>query len=286
MIKKFSLPDYYGKYRYILKILEYKETHPNLFYLDREIDNCYGAHPDILWTGGRNVEHDQNISMSDILDGYNKYPKVELRHVCTNLFITPEIANDYKTNFFMSKFLRSNDKLIVANPLLIDYIKEKYPNTKLVYSTTMNITDIDEINKITKDNIYVMNYNYNNNDKYLAQLKHPENIEVLCGEPCIPNCSTRMNHYECISKIILGQAKIDDFECPNGSESRSIRDIMQLPTAITSKRIDELANMGIQYFKISGRNLQVPKWLALIVYYLVLPSQRDNVYVELLDSWW
>lgn len=285
MIKRFSLPDYYGKIEYIINFIKFRQEHQEYFYNDRIIDSCYGAHPDILWAGGRRVGYDHSMSMQQVLEEYSAFPEVELRHVCTNYFINQEIAHDYKTNYFMQHYLRDQDKLIVANELLINFLKQNYPNTKLIYSTTLNITDIKEVNKISKDHIYVLNYNYNNNNEYLEHLENIHNIEILCAEPCQPNCPLRLQHYKHISMEMLGLTD-EEFICHNNQDYRFKSEIMQLPTAVTSERVDELANMGIQYFKISGRLLKVPAWLDLLVYYLVLPQYQELVFMQLLNSWW
>ena len=224
--------------------------------------------------------------MSILLNLFSEFPLIELRHVCTNCLVSEEIATDYKTNLFMQRYLRPHDKLIVNHPILIKHIQKNYPKTELIYSTTMNITDINIINELTKDHIYVLNYNYNNNNEYLKQLKYPNNIEILCAEQCMPNCPQRMNHYEYVSKTILGLEEGNQFHCNSGNELLLFDDIMKLPTAITSQRIDELAAMGIQYFKISGRTSKTPNWLISILYYLALPEYRDHIYLKLLNKWW
>lgn len=283
-IKKFSIPDYYGKSTYLADFIKYQQDFPQYFYSDRIIDSSYGAHPTILWTGGRIIHSDTaEKPMETILD---ELSNIELRHVCTNLFITPEVLTDYRTNYFLQHYVRPQDKLIIANKVLKDYLKEHYPNIDYIYSTTMNIIDLEKINKITKNHIYVLNYNYNNDNDYLKKLKYPEHIEVICAEPCMPNCPNRIKHYEEISKAALGLEEDKNFHCLSNSEYKLRTDLMKLSTAITSERVDELANMGIQYFKISGRILKIPAWLDLLVYYLVLPEHREYVYLQLMDAWW
>ena len=287
MIKKFSLPDYYGKGNLILNIVQYRKAHPTWFYEDRIIDSCYGSHPNILWTGGRSLRivNIPEIPMKTILANFNHFPEISLRHVCTNLFITEELTLDYKSNYFMERYIRKNDSVIIASPVLIDYFKTKYPKIPLVYSTTMNITDIDKVNEVTENNLYVLNYNYNTDDEYIKKLQHPENIEILCAEPCIPNCPKRMEHYEIISKDILGLTNYP-YICGFDSERRTFGDIMQLPHAVPNERVEELSNMGIQYFKISGRAFTVPNWLYCILYYLMKPEYLLKAYIELLATWW
>ena len=131
-----------------------------------------------------------------------------------------------------------------------------------------------------------MNYNYNNNNSYLKQLKHPENIEILCAEPCLQNCPNRVAHYKNVSEMILGLN--DTFyameQCPmhNKHTFLSTSDIQLLPNAVTNKRVEELSQLGIKYFKISGRQLPPLILLEVILYYLVLTEYHQRVREEIL----
>lgn len=287
MIKKFSLPDYYVKGPYLVAIALYKEQHPEEFFPDRIIDNCYGAHPMLLWTGGRLIalRGEPERPMEAILENFNQCEGVKLRHICTNSLITEELCLDYKSNYLLQYYMRPGDSITVASPILIEYLKKNYPQIPLIYSTTLNIKNIDEVNRITENNVYVMNYNFNNDDNYIKQLKHPENIEVLCAEPCVPNCPNRTKHYTSISRTALG-LDTEPFVCPFKSETRLFDDLMELPHAITNERVDELSEMGIQYFKISGRAYTLPLWLYCIFYYLVRPEYLRRVYMHFLCTWW
>jgi hypothetical protein len=152
----------------------------------------------------------------------------------------------------------------------------------------LDIIDLDKVNEITKNNIYVINYNFNNNDYYLDNLKHKENIELICAEPCVPNCPVRTKHYKAISEMVLNifEEPENYVDCPYGSTNRTFAEMLKLPHAITNERVDELAKKGFQYFKISGRCATIPIWLESIVYYLALPKYREEVRQILLSSLW
>ena len=287
MIKKFSLPNYYAYGNNVLHLAKYRKSHPQYFYQDRIIDSVYDAHPSVLWTGGRNtkVENMAEIPMSEIIKKFDDFPAISLRHVFTNSLITPELTLDYRCNQFMRNYVRKQDAVIAASPILIDYLEKTYPKVPIIYSTTMNITDLHQVNEMTQNRIYVMNYNYNNDNEYINQLEHKENIEILCAEPCNPNCPTRMIHYDAINRKIL-ELSNRAFLGPSKSEYRTFDEVMKLPHAITNERVDELSEMGIQYFKISGRTLAIPTWLYTILYYLVEPEYLLHVYLDLLNTWW
>ena len=260
---KLSLPGFYAYFDYVSIFMKYYENHKELFYSDRIIDSFYDAEPTLLWRGGRLPTVKDPISMHEIIREFNNYPTVKLRHTFTNCLITEQLVNDYQCNKFVKDFIRPQDEVILNNPLLIEYFKDKYPHIPIIYSTTIGLIDINKINDLTKDHVYVLNYNYNNDNDYLAQLQHKENIEILCAEPCTPNCPYRAKHYKSISKtvLLLEDDKTDIIDCPFGIENNIFLEIQSLPHAINNNRINELAQQGFQYFKISGRTLSVPQWL-------------------------
>ena len=291
MIKKFSLPGYYSHFEDVVSFLNYYYTHPYQFYKDRVIDSVYGSHPNIIWAGGR--EPDLNkpyIHMNTIIREIKRYP-IELWHVCTNCLINDTILHDYRTNYFMHEYLRPNDKLIVNHPLLISYLKDHYPNNDIVYSTTLNLTDADKMNEISKDNMYCLTYNYNNNNEFLNKLKYKHNIEILLAEPCAPNCPHRKEHQILTSKAILinEPANLDILNCPlNQQDHKGLNGvgIFNNKNSISNERIEELAEMGFNYFKISGRGWATPMWIEVVIYYLALPEYINEVRMALLSVRW
>ena len=254
MIKRFSLPGYYNHFNEIQVLLQYYKQHPDYFYPDRIIDSAYDLPPGLIWNGGR-------INLS------NKHNKI------------------YN---FLKKYVSQQDKIIVNNPVLYTYLRKNY-SFEIIFSTTLCLNDIDTINKLSENNIYVLNYNYNNNDDYLRQLKHPEHIEILCGEPCVDNCPDRLQHYRTISKQQLGLPLDDNdiIQCRHRVMTEAITpqtefDVIQnRANAIHNDRIEALAAQGFQYFKISGRFTSTPVFFKLISYYLILPEKREEAEKEL-----
>lgn len=241
----------------------------------------------MLWGGGRYTPVD-NINLHNLLDEYNKHPEIKLRHVFTNCLLNQTTINDYKCNKFVCDFIRLQDEVIVNHPLLIEHFQTYYPRIPIIYSTTLDIKNIDKVNEITKTNIYVLNYNYNNDNSYLEQLEHKENVEIICAEPCEPNCPYRMEHYKTISQRYLSVVASEEsvYICPFGSEGKLFFDVMKSPLAITNGRLKELEAQGFQYFKISGRTTLPPQWLETVLYYLAKPEYINEIRETLLNTWW
>lgn len=290
--KKFSIPGWYSKFNKVYFFLDFYEHNRHMFYEDRVIDSLYDSYAyygmPLLWTGGR-VPMIENpiIHMIKVRETYDKF-NMELRHVFSNCMLDDDaLINDYRCNKFVKEYITDKDKVILNHPKLIKHFQNNYPDIPIIYSTTMNIKNIDAINDITETNIYVLNYNYNNDDDYLNKLEHKENIELLCAEPCQPFCYTRKEHYKDISQAVIScDMEVKEyFKCPHHKEGITLTEIMQLPHAITNARVDELAREGFQYFKISGRSLPYPAWLETILYYLALPEYLDFIRQRLLMNW-
>lgn len=225
--------------------------------------------------------------MDEIFDKFQQFPSIHFRYVFTNSLLTPEMMNDYRSNQFVKKYIRPQDKVIINSPYLIEHFEKNYPDIEIIYSTTLDIKDIDKVNELTEKRIYVLNHNMNNNNEYLAQLKHKENIEVICADPCIFQCPLKKWHYDRISETLLYNAP--HYQCTYWTEEQLddiFNTVMTRPQAIRNDRVEELSNMGIQYFKISGREAYVPEWIEFLLYYLAKPEYKDRIRFRLLDQWW
>ena len=276
---KFSLPGFFENYPTLIQFYDYYKQHPDHFYDDRIIDSFYGADESLIWRGGRNIIAPYRNNLDKLFESRKDFPNVKIRHTFTNCLITEQILNDYLCNQFISKYIEPGDEVILNHPLLIQYFKEHYPTIPIIYSTTLDINDIDKINKITETNLYVINYNYNNDDEYLSKLKHPENVELICSEPCKENCPVRKNHYLTISKEILNiSLNEDDLPgCPYICSQLTFYEIMQRKHAITNERLKELEKHGFQYYKISGRGIPPYLWIDTMLYYLAKPEYIDYI---------
>lgn len=285
---KLSLPGFFEKHKYVIKFLEYYNEHRSYFYTDRIIDSFYGTDFRLIWLGGRSTYPMDLYDIEELFNDLEPYPRIKIRHTFTNCLITPQIVNDYMCNSFVKKYIRPQDEVIINHPLLIEHFRKNYPDIPIIYSTTLGIKDIDKINKITQTNMYVVNYNYNNDNAYLDKLQYPNRVELICAEPCISNCPNRMIHYKSISKDVLNIEFTNDdiVECPFGADHFTFNEVMQQPHAITNERLKELEQKGFINYKISGRTIRLPQWLDTILYYLALPKYIDFIREQLLNQWW
>lgn len=291
MIKYFSLPDYWNHFFYIQALVDYRKLHPDYFYSDRIFNSAYGLPPGAIWNGGRvPANRIPSLKQEDVYKYFNQLPDFHLRHTCTNLVLTEEMLKDPASNLIIDKYYKPEDYVIFGSELLHQYLLLKIPKEHFIYSTTLGLEDINIINQYSKDNIVVLNYKYNHDNEYLKQLTHPENIEILCAELCQDNCPFRQKHYVAMSKVNVGLPLEKDESCycmlpedkSEGQGSIVNWYLATLKHSISNDRIDELSNMGFQYFKIAGRGRFEGYYLAFVVYYLILPEYQELATQEIM----
>ena len=292
MKKYFSLPGYYIHFTLLKTFLNYKKEHPLYFIPEHIIESLYDAPPNFKWNGGREYEDPHIYSLDDILNWYFTNTTVSLRHTFTNLLLNNELIKDSTcNNFIQTKIRNDKDAIIIANPLLENYLNQNYPQINLIYSTTLNLMDITTVNNYSNKHMYVLNYNYNNDNSYLTKLIHRENIELLCAETCQSNCPYRKNHYYSISKDILN-IPLDQNDIPScpyrkhlmifNSGKEELEYYLSLSHSINLNRLDELASMGFNHFKISGRSRPDSRLLYFLCYYLIKSEYLETSFQELL----
>ena len=292
MKKYFSLPGYYIHFTLLKTFLNYKKEHPLYFIPEHIIESLYDAPPNFKWNGGREYEDPHIYSLDDILNWYFTNTTVSLRHTFTNLLLNNELIKDSTcNNFIQTKIRNDKDAIIIANPLLENYLNQNYPQINLIYSTTLNLMDITTVNNYSNKHMYVLNYNYNNDNSYLTKLIHRENIELLCAETCQSNCPYRKNHYYSISKDILN-IPLDQNDIPScpyrkhlmifNSDKEELEYYLSLSHSINLNRLDELASMGFNHFKISGRSRPDSRLLYFLCYYLIKSEYLETSFQELL----
>lgn len=281
---KFSLPDYYAHADIIFATLDLKQLYPHYFYENRIIDSAYGLPANLIWNGGRVFNRTDLTPQQayEMFDFYTKYENFHLRHTCTNSLLTEDMFLDNNCNNWIQYCEREGDAIIIYNEKLMNYLKEKYPKYNFIISTTKQIKNLETYNNYSKNNLVVLDYNFNHDEDFLKQLQHPENIEILCAEPCEDNCPNRGDHYRAISAMQLNIPHSENFQCPFATDETKISifydKIMKKKHSITNEYIEYLYNTyGFCNFKISGRIAMLPTYIESIVYYLVKPEYRDTV---------
>ena len=282
----FSIPDS-GKIRILnFALFEALQNYKEWFYDDFKIDIVYGCPPSCIWNGGR-VENGEKYSErwgNDIVKFYMRHG-AKYRLNFTNLLIQENHLKDEYANSIAKVVNEIGGFATVTLQILASYIEKMYPNLPIVWSTSSDYgNDIDEkikrINFLSKKNIVVLPYELNDNilsDVFL----YPENLEILVGETCLPNCPKRKEHQIQTSKTIC--EGIFDESVNNCLWKIEERNNVNYSAVIARQNLLQYTKKGVNRFKISGRDF-LEQALAAYVHYFVVEQYRDNFISFLIET--
>lgn len=279
----YHLPGLFEFYEFYKVFLPIYREHRDYFYDWCDIGSIYGAPADCIWGGGRvGFGHDNAIDIARLMDEYG----LSARLTFSNSLLTEAHLSDKRCNRLCEIFETSSSNangVIVYSDLLLNYIKNNYPNLYFVSSTTKVITDfdvlVDELNR--PDYQYVVpDFRLNKRLDELEKLtqNQKEKLELLCNENCAINCTERKACYENVSRLSLGE-DVAEHICPNDAGSGyRFSNAMENPSFISTRDItDTYLPLGINNFKIEGRSLGSALILEFILYYMAKPKYHIHI---------
>ncbi|MBR5636905.1 MAG: hypothetical protein IKW81_08270 [Pseudobutyrivibrio sp.] len=284
-----GLFEFYELYKVFLPLYRH---HREWFYDWCEIGSIYGAPADCIWGGGRVGFGDESPeSVADLMKEYG----ISARLTFSNSLLREEHLSDKRCNYLCELFFNDtnvDNGIIVHSDLLLNYLKEHYPNYYFVSSTTKVMTDFGEFEKELDHEDYrfvVPDFRLNKEFEKLNALtaQQKEKVEFLCNECCWYDCYDRKRCYENVSRKNLGE-DCPDHECvsPNASIGYRFSEAMKNPGFIGRDDIQKIyMPNGFTNFKIEGRSLGSAIILEFLLYYMTKPKYQLKVREEIyLDS--
>ena len=285
----YHLPGLFAFYELYRVFLPLFREHREYFYSWCDIGSLYGAPADCIWGGGRvgfgDAEPRQVLALTE------EYG-ISARLTFSNSLLRQEHLSDKKCNRLCALLnQQEGNGVIVHSDLLLEYLKQKYPNLYFVSSTTKVLTDfrqfLDEVNRedfrfVVPD--FRMNKAFGELDT-LTEVQR-DKVEFLCNECCWFGCQDRRMCYENVSRKNLGES-CPDHVCtaPGGSQGYRFSKAMENPGFIGIEDIRKTyLPMGFSHFKIEGRGLGSALILELLLYYMTKPEYqihvREAVYLD------
>ena len=275
----YALPDFTAGLQMNLSLIEAWHDDPAMFRDGVRFDSVYDCFPECKANGGRHylgMQYQPGWMHATFaaLNGAG----VKARLTFTNMFIDGRVLRD---DAYVRKTLdvasHYDVEIIVYSDDAADYLRQNYP-FKLVLSTTREITDIEALNDaLERFDYVVLNYNMNKDYDFIAQIAHPERLEVMVNELCAPNCPVRRQHYEHESRDQLnGESTLFRGECRR--PKADLADLFSGPVVLSNEEVARLrVDYGIRNFKIVGRNRTREKLVDVLLYYLVKPEYHADV---------
>ena len=279
---KFYLPGFYehiGINRFLFDLIR---EHPEYFYDNIEIGAVFGCFPGNIWNGGRTVlgYSDMNI-VNNIIKEYD-YLQIPMRFTWTNILLTEEHYNNYICNTIMELADNGINEVLVSEDKFEQYIRKKYPNYKIISSTTKCILTEKELNEeLNKDyDLVVLDHRLNHNFELLDKIKRKDKVEFLINPRCNPQCPNRKAHYLWESKNQIAGMEVappvnynQNYKCPgyNFYNNKNLETISN----------EELYNLyyqkGFFNFKIEGRTIHPLDVIENYIYYMIKPEFKDYI---------
>lgn len=285
----YHLPGLFEFYEFYKIFLPVFYAHREFFYEWCQIGSIYGAPAECLWGGGR-AGYGENGIEKDVL-ALSKEFGFSVRLTLSNSMLEKEHLGDRKCNQLCSLFQSENNGIIVHSDLLLDYLRNTYPQYYFVSSTTKVLEDFDEFNReLNREEFsYVVpDFRLNPKTELLGTVA-PQNrskVEFLCNECCWFSCRNRKKCYEEVSRSVLG-LKSSGWRCCSPESYRGYRfsDAMKNPAFIGIQQIkDVYMPMGFSNFKIEGRSLGSAMILEFLLYYMTKPEfqlqVRELIYLD------
>lgn len=285
---RYHLPGLFEFFDFYSVFLPLFYGHREYFYDWCEIASIYGVPSGCVWNGGRTgFSGAEETSEKKVLELLEKYG-ISARLTFSNSLLREEHLSDRKCNeicrLFESKSGKSKNGIIVHSEILLDYLKERYPDFYFVSSTTKVITDfdkfIDELDR--KDFRFVVpDFRLNKSLERLEKLTQEQKnkVEFLCNECCWTGCKERKICYENVSRKNLGESCPDHIcRSPGGKNGYVFSKAMKNPAFIGTEEIKNIyLPLGFSNFKIEGRGLGSAMILEFLLYYMTKPEYQLNV---------
>ena len=298
---EFSIPDFWQMSLLNSFIINIKNNYPEFFNEDIEITSSFGSFP-CIWNGTRGLIsgiHTKS-AMLRILEFFNSN-NISIRHTFTNRCLKNTDVYDHNANQICELTCEVGQKYNIQNGCTIydqnleEYIRKTYPDLQIIYSTTKELSTVKEIDEYSEKGLVIPSYNLNHNMDILKQLKHPENIELLCVEQgCFANCPNREKHKDFVSKAVLNEIismdeLMNEVDCPlldepyiNWYQWCNNPDVY---ISIDQIRTDYLS-LGFNKFKIAGRGQT--NWVLIdniesYLNFFIKPKYQNFMRVELLN---
>ena len=283
-----GLFEFYELYRVFLPLFR---THREYFYDWCEIGSLYGAPSDCIWGGGRVGEGD--CDPRKVLALTREYG-VSARLTFSNSLLCREHLSDPKCNALcrlLSESQGPQNGVIIHSELLLDYLKETYPQLYFVSSTTKVLTDFPALcRELEREDFRYVVPDFRLN-KALDRLNtlpetQKKKVEFLCNECCSFGCKDRKACYEAVSRKNLG-INGPEHRCtaPDAAGGYRFSKAMENPGFIGTEDIrNRYLPMGFSQFKIEGRSLGSALVLEFLLYYMTKPEYhlrvREEIYLD------
>lgn len=239
---------------------------------------AYGCPANCIWNGGRLI-HGYQYTIDDIdymFSVYETHMGIPLQLTFTNSILEKRDIYDRYGNALLdlANKYEDNVEILVVSDILEKHIRNRYPNLKIARSIIKWNQPTEEDFK--KYSTIVVPKRFNRDKDYIKSLLNKgSSIELLVDEPCDPTCSRIKTHYKAYAKTQLFIEHNDCLSCTNISKHFN-------KFRIYPKEINDYIDLGVNHFKLSGRE-ELSHMLMSIIEYLLPYDKVSCMFSTLLN---
>ena len=199
-----SLPLLCDNCNFNIAFNEYIELHPNELKFPFQIHTIYGAFPYMVWNGGVNSNHGENLLYHQ-LNRFSLNHSIPIRLDCTNQFITEHDFNNIHENTILDIFKFNNLTIEVDSLQLYEYLIKNHKNYKVIFSEEI-------FEKIICNNCMHCSEKEQNECKYDEQKNQYNFSEKSIYNSYCPNKTKFYEQYDYIEKEISSNNNFSHFK--------------------------------------------------------------------------
>lgn len=286
----FSLPGMYEHYNVLIPLCSLLHYNKEFFYDDIEINAVYGNFQFSAWDGGRifptkSYKHASREEIEKLKYIYNEELKIPMRLIFTSAIDNKELCYSYFDNLVCILCQDELNEIVVASPLLEEYLQQKYPKYSFISSTTKCLLTQEAIQEeLLKDyKLICLDYNLNKNLTFLNSIPEDkkDKIEFLVNAICPPGCPSRKQHYYLNSMFNYSYGK--PYAIGNCGITKSTLYPLNYSNNLSINEIIEYNKKGFVNFKLEGRTFDTNTLILELVKYLVKPEYQFYIIDFLLN---
>ena len=247
----------------------------------------YDNHFGLIWDGGRPHAIAAGQSKERFVALVHQYNNMGIPfNLCfSNLLVEEKHLGDKRCNWVLEQCYRKGNGVIVTSHILAQYIRENFPDYKLIHSLTHFNLDPDYYyDHSSLYDVFVLPPNFNSEHDVLKEFLSrlgPERLELIVNEVCFSDCNCQKQHYHLISEACINEdwdlweRLVNNFcqrEYNNGKFRRITdpRELLNIKTfTLNQQEVNELKELGIVNFKLGSRQIPYAQYLKFFEYYIL-----------------
>ena len=271
---QFNIPGLFEKFHIMKRVISLYENHTYIFRDNIAISSFYGSNGGIM-NGGRNSGNFYNEEeVGQFCNEHNIIPII----VMSNLVVGDKQIPDNFALRVINAFDKKNTYFCLSNPYIEGWLSSQgIRRGQFVLSTTACLDFKSIIENTGRYKRIVLSECMINEWKIISLFpeRTRNKLEVIVNSICPTNCTSRVKHYEHISRLNIGK-NVGTFKCPNERYCGKghLYEILNSPQVVTIDMINTYMNLGIRHFKIQGRTNDDNDFIETLSYYLVKPKYQ------------